>query len=114
LLQVNNLVFIHLEIAFLANIVACFSPEADTIINQSISLSIKESKDVSSQNNASIHEKIILAVTIAFHDHAINGFLNSEISSFSKFHFSNNSNAHNTTSSSDNKEFSLNFLIFSK
>jgi hypothetical protein len=72
------------------------------------------SKFVSSQNIASVQENIISAVTIAFHEPAINGFLNLLMFNFSKFHFSNNSRAHKTASSSEGKLFSSKFDIFSK
>jgi hypothetical protein len=49
----------HLFLAFCANIGACFSQEADNIITPSISFSIASSKLLSSQNTASLQEKII-------------------------------------------------------
>jgi hypothetical protein len=48
-LHVSIFVFIHFSRAFFAKIVACFSPEADNITIQSMSLSINLSKFVSSQ-----------------------------------------------------------------
>ncbi|MDP2395663.1 MAG: hypothetical protein Q8S84_05475 [bacterium] len=114
LLHVNNFAFIHFSIAFLAKTIACFSPDADKITNQSTSLFILSSKLVSSQNIASIHQNIIFAVTIAFPEPAINGLLKSEISNLFISVISNNSNAHITISSSDNKLSSEKSLIVFK
>jgi hypothetical protein len=99
---------------FSANIGACFSQEADKIITQSISLKIAESKSVSSQNIAFIQEKIISAVTIAFPEPAIRGFLNFEKSHFFISTVWNNSKAASTHSSSEMRLFSVNVFVCSK
>jgi hypothetical protein len=100
--------------AFFAKIGACFSHDAETIITESISFVSAISMSVSSQKIASISENIIFAVTIAFQEPAMRGFLY-----FSKFQdfisvFENNSNAHQTHSSNEIKLLSVKFPICSK